>query len=322
MVSSFDDRAYLEQIPISYHYVMSSQPCLIEPSIGWAIFGRTIVAESYPFWTNMESGWPPLPSLLDSINPFKKVTTVKKAVSFHYGWDNYYHFFTDTLPQVKYWLSRNNEDIIWIIPEKVKSISYVQDYLRLDPIFEGRNIIYQKPDEYIQVTQEAHFVKRSRVGSIELKSCVDSLLSLSNNIQQKKKNQKIFLIREEYRSAHNLAELIDIATSFGFRAINTEGMSLQDQIKLFSSTRWLIGFHGAGLTNMIFRKGEKMSLLELFPKNKIPLHYWHLTLDFGFNYSFCIGDSFIEKNELFYLEPNNFKLAIKNMMIEDHSLSL
>lgn len=320
--STFDLVDYIQQLSVSFHKSIVNQTCLIEPQIGWAIHGRTIIAESYAFWTNVRSGWPPLPSLLKSLNPFKKTRTVDKAVSFHYGWNNYYHFFADTLPQIKYWQSLDRKDISWIVPAYIKNIEFVQAYMSQDPIFEGQEIIYQSSEEYIRVLSEAHFIKRSRVGSVELHSIVGQCLSKLTKKTSKVDN-KIFLIRKGYRSATNLNELIAIAVSHGFEPIQTDDMSLANQIELFSNTRWLIGFHGAGLTNMIFRKDQKMSVLELFPKNKTPLHYWHLSIDFGFNYTYLIGEDYVsKKSEQYHVDPSQFNQSIQRMLNEDPSLSL
>ena len=318
--TSFDNKNYVNQIPITYHKILD-KTCTIEPNIGWAIFGRNILAESYAFWPNIAQGWPPLPSLINYLNPFRRLKKIKKAVSFHYGWDNYYHFFIDTLPQIEYWKTQGRKDVVWVVPEKIKTISFVQDYLSLNPIFDGQNIVYHAPNEYIKIVEEAHFIKRSRYGSVELKSCIDRLMNklLSKDLGDSK---KIFLIRKKYRSATNLEELIAIAKKHGFEAQLTDGLSLSDQIYLFANTRWLIGFHGAGLTNMVFRKDQPLSVLELFPENKIPLHYWHLTIDFGFNYSYLIGDAFTSVDENYFIEPDRFNEAIIRMLEEDPSLSL
>lgn len=318
--SNFDSKKYLEQIPVYYHKT-SKKACLIEPQTGWAIRGRTIIAESYAYWTNVSSGWPPLPPLLKYLNPFKKIRRVDRAVSFHYGWNNYYHFFADTLPQIKYWQSLNQQGITWIVPAKIKDIKFVQDYLSLDPLFDKQDVIFQSSNEYVQVTSEAHFIKRSRFGSIELKTCID-LMHSKLFMKYRESDKKIFLIRRGYRSATNLKELISIAETYGFDCIQTDNMSLPEQIKLFSNTRWLIGFHGAGLTNMIFRKDKEMSVLEIFPKNKVPLHYWHLTIDFGFNYSFLVGDGYTSEQEQFEVDPNQFNQSILRMLNEDPSLHL
>lgn len=318
---STDQNKYLQQIPLTFHHIVKHKVCFIEPQMGWAIQGRTIIAESYAFWTNVKSGWPPLPSLIGYLNPFKKVRKVQKAVSFHYGWDNYYHFFIDTLPQIKHWQSLGLKNVVYIVPDKVKNIRFVQGYLALDPFLDEQQVVYQSKNEYFKITEEVHFLKRSRYGSVELKSCIDEII---HKLPSKKfeDSKRVFLIRKNYRSATNLDELIAIAEKHGFETQLAEGLSLKDQIYLFANTRWLIGFHGAGLTNMIFRINQAMSVLELFPENKIPLHYWHLTIDFGFNYSYLIGDAFTSVDENYFIEPDSFNKAIVRMLKEDPSLSL
>jgi len=314
--ASTDKEDYLNQIALEYDVAKASG--FIEPQTGWFLQGRTIVAESYPYWTNVPQGWPPLPSLLGFLNPLKRCIQVEKAVSFHYGWDNYYHFFIDTLPQIKFCQAYGDPTVVWIIPAKAMEMKYVQDYLAFDNVFENRQVIFQPNDTYVRITKEAHFVKRSRFNNAELMGVIRLLQS---KVDAPQGEERIFLTRRGYRSLSNAPEIETIAESHGFRIVDTNGMSLVEQIRLFAQTRYLIGIHGAGLANMLFRYGKPLSVFELFPANKIPAHYWQLAQGMGFNYSFLIGGAH-GMNETFALVPEQFSAAINRMIKEDPNLPL
>ncbi len=49
----------------------------------------------------------------------------------------------------------------------------------------------------------------------------------------------------------------------GFETVDTGTMPLRDQIELFRQTEVLVAVHGAGLTNMMFRAGRPMTVIEL-----------------------------------------------------------
>lgn len=315
---STDLPQYLNNINLQYQ--INANSVTLEPQTGWAIkwpFG--IIAESYAYWRNVEFGWPPYPSLKGYLNPFKKARKIDQCVSFHYGWDNYYHFFLDTLPMVLYWKTKGDSTIPWLIPDKMKNSKFVSEFLEIENVLEGREVIYQKADEYILVRNKAVFIKRSRFKNEELNAMLDQVIRKVVDI--KVTDQKIFVVRHSKRTLTNLKEIIDIAESHGFKIIEASKLTMKEQIRLFRGARYLIGLHGAGLTNMIFRKGLKCSVMEVFPKNKIPTHYWHLTKDFGFNYSYLIGESMIE-NENYGLDIEVFKKGINQMLHEDLNLSL
>src|SRR5690606_5188706 len=100
----------------------------------------------------------------------------------------------------------------------------------------------------------------------------------------------------------------------------TDNMKLMEQIEAFRDIKCLIGIHGAGLTNMIFCK-QKLKVLEIFPPNNIPPHYYWLATNWGFEYNAIMGESNgkIENVPMtikadFHLEPQNFENAMASIV--------
>ena len=54
----------------------------------------------------------------------------------------------------------------------------------------------------------------------------------------------------------------------GFQIINLEGYSLDEQVMLFSNAEFVIGFHGAGLANLVYSTA-RTSVLEIVDKDCI-----------------------------------------------------
>ncbi len=55
-----------------------------------------------------------------------------------------------------------------------------------------------------------------------------------------------------WRSIANHADLNAALDKFGFESIDPASLTLRQQIRLFSEANWILGQHGAGLTNMIW----------------------------------------------------------------------
>ena len=67
-------------------------------------------------------------------------------------------------------------------------------------------------------------------------------------------------------------------------------LSLPEQIHLLANSRYVIGIHGAGLTNMLFRGGRPLSLLEIYPPGDYyPFHYVLMASQMGYTYDGMIG---------------------------------
>src|SRR6185437_9489458 len=93
----------------------------------------------------------------------------------------------------------------------------------------------------------------------------------------------------------------------GFEIVDADKLNLQEQISLFRETRWLTGIHGAGFTNIIYRKGLPMNMLELFPPPQVdylPFHYIMLAKMYNVNYDAIIGEKAKKKySGGFYINP-------------------
>jgi capsular polysaccharide biosynthesis protein len=79
---------------------------------------------------------------------------------------------------------------------------------------------------------------------------------------------KVYITRRKaaYRNIFPQQEVEALFEKYGFRIIETDQMTLQEQISLFANCSHLAGAHGAGLTNMTFmKKGSKV--LEVRQRN-------------------------------------------------------
>jgi capsular polysaccharide biosynthesis protein len=114
-------------------------------------------------------------------------------------------------------------------------------------------------------------------------------------------SRRVLLVRspERGRALINDGEVRDVCRARGFEVVDTDGWPLADQIELFRDTSLVVGVHGAGLTNVAFRRGGALRLLELIPPGTFPLSfnaahddesdYESLCRYFGFAYSSLTG---------------------------------
>jgi hypothetical protein len=124
------------------------------------------------------------------------------------------------------------------------------------------------------------------------KRTFDALLDLLNvPPADSQSNRRIFLTRNARRGRYiaNGADVARVCAEYGFEALDADRLSLDEQIACFSRARYVVGIHGAGLTNTIFRRGAPLSLLELFPPDNLPPHYWWLAQNYGYGYDALVG---------------------------------
>lgn len=296
---------FILHIYSSYVYKLNNS--IVEPTYGWIILSKYFVFHySFPLIGDPWRPKPTLPSLLMFTLGSSKLIYLEDAISLRYGWENYYHFFLDTLGQI-FILDQQGvpPHIPLLVPHYFNSISFVNEFLSLSS-FIKRKIIIQGNDEFYHVK---NLIVSKDVSISE--GIKDVVLSL-NYLRELHRNDKVFLYRPfvQGRSIINTAEIIKISKKYGFLAIDSSNLSLKEQISLFSGVSHLVGIHGAGLTNMVFRFGLSLSLMEIFPdKSLTPEHYRKLSNFFSFDYKYIIGENSDDKFN-FYLDPIRFEMEL------------
>jgi Glycosyltransferase 61 len=92
------------------------------------------------------------------------------------------------------------------------------------------------------------------------------------------------------RRVINEHELEPILKDYGFEIIETELMSLQQQILLFGAADVIVGPHGAGMSNILWAPPD-CKILELFGANCVRAMYYALADVLNQSYWYLIGDS-------------------------------
>ena len=101
-----------------------------------------------------------------------------------------------------------------------------------------------------------------------------------------------------------------------FEIVDSENIKVADQIDLFSSCRYLVSIHGAGLTNIIFRQGNPMTILEIVqPSDYIPFHYIMLAHLYQYNYNIILGEKGLHhQHGGFRVNADQLKTTLEDMV--------
>jgi len=299
-----EDIFLMEQF-MAYVYKFE-QKMMVEPLYGWAIPGKfEVFKRSFPYVSDIWDKNKRKPSLVNYLLP-KKVIEIDSCIPIRYYWQNYYHFFIDTLSQVYIAKDKVPADVPILVPYFFNEIKYVTEFLKESDFLSGRKIIVQKKDEYYSVKNL--FLCKDTFYSDSIFEVVTSFGDMAH--REKGEGRKIFLKRskDRLRAIINTEEIEQAAAAAGFEIKDAEGMSLKEQVLLFANTASIIGIHGAGLTNIIFRDRKPLKVLEIFPADTRPDHYRHICTMFNYGYDCIYGSNReMNHNERFYLDPNLFK---------------
>lgn len=315
-----DDSALVESFtcynaaPQDEHLIWYKQPVLFEPTYGFALTGpTTLLLQSMPYYERVG-----LPAFL----PYAWQRWARRAPVQHercvislreFGDGNYYHFYSDVLGRLallQHW--PETADLPILISRQLHDRPYFQHALRHSILRERRWIVHEHG--FVQAKQ-AIFCKVMPHTS----ATFDFMRDLLNSPPaDPRANRRVFLTRQARRgrSLANAAEVAQVCAEFGFAQIDADQLDLVAQMACFATARYVIGIHGAGLVNTIFRRGAPLALLELFPPDNIPPHYFWICQSSGFAYDALVGQP-SHSSQAFSIDPVRLRRKITAMLQHD-----
>lgn len=199
--------------------------------------------------------------------------------------NNYFHWLTEVLPKI-YFLKKHFSEFTILIPSNFTA-EYQITSLKLMNVsfiyFEGMALLRKGYLPSRQAPYSAHYNPEIIKGlSNEIRLKIDLSFHVGSYIYITRCNAKI-------RKILNENEVIDLLRKYGFKVVEFESLSFQQQVSLSYYAEIIVSIHGAGLTNMIFCKPGTV-VLEFSLKNQI-LDKCYYTLsdvcDLSYYYQFC-----------------------------------
>lgn len=314
-------------------YVMHfTQKCYIEPIYGYAITnGNKYLlhskAGSYKFLLFGSSyGKTPPPDRFVYYLKKRKAVKFDKAISLNtqenFG-KNYFAAYNGALGQL-FMMEKYGVDLTIpvIVPKSLFETKFFQQIISLSPKLKNINWITRndidydfKNAQYFQCRElyTARAVPYSKTVLIPLTKWFDNIQPQNDTSN----DRKVFLTRSLNRPRHlrNKEEIEHIVSSLGFEIIDTDELTVKEQIQLFRNVSMLIAMHGAGNINIIFRYPKKLKFLDIQIPELVSSGYLIVAAGMEFDYDIYWGtglDGDIDRVSSFYIDPNDFKEKIIN----------
>lgn len=109
---------------------------------------------------------------------------------------------------------------------------------------------------------------------------------LKNTIPTTEKKYKIFIDRSgtKTRRMINDKEIREYLESHGFMSVRLEDLEVSEQLRLFRNAKYVIGTHGAGLSNIAFCE-EGTKVIEILPPLCATQAFWKTAMHFKLDYN-------------------------------------
>ncbi|MDP2291954.1 MAG: glycosyltransferase family 61 protein [Actinomycetota bacterium] len=264
---------------------------VIEPQYGYPIVEpRRLCLEGFDALRGALPPWSyGIPSVRKWHSPrerrARQVVELDRVVSLRhfYEW-NYYHFFADVIGMLELLhRARALDDLPIVVGPSAAELRFVRELLSMGD-FARMQWVVQQHDMYIRA-REVTF-GRSRSSHAATARFIVDRLHLTP-LPPSEPGRKVFLVRRPpaTRCIVNLDEVEAVTTAAGYETVDTTGWPLADQIELFRRTSCLVAIHGAGLTNMMFRIGNPMSVVELCSDRWHPESFRRAAGELGFDFT-------------------------------------
>jgi hypothetical protein len=292
----------------------------VEPELGWVICEPAHLVDT----CLIDSEFAPRPRLSRYLRARARHRRIRREKSIihlrSWGEGNYWHFLNDLLGG-RLRLAEScgiPEDVPILIGERAYARPFVRE-LAEKGAFGTRRLLVQGSD-YIHADEVVVFTT-ARSNRQNFDFVLDRLHAPGGDAGTRR---RIFLSREEGsgRTISNHREVAAICEEFGFDIVTTERMTVEEQMALFGEVAHLIGIHGAGLVNMMFRHGAPLKVLEIFPPSELltwgttPPHYCFMAQAFGFDYDALITSETRrgDYRSPFWLDPTALRERIQAML--------
>jgi hypothetical protein len=281
-------------------------------------------------------------------------TDLKQVIALGTAWPfNYFHFYRDFLPKILLLEDAHIDPAIpVVVPDELIDQPFFREAIQSERLsrwnfvsprgqfIKSESIVFCSAQQFILMDRskspESELLDRCSEGVMFLENPdgVLALLNLDRHLPSAVADRRVFLTRgaNRGRTLYNYQEIEPLLSERNFETVDTEGMSLVAQAQLFRQCRYVIGVHGAGLTNIIYAHGHDLSLLQLRQPGEE-----HLVTDFalmchafGFDHREIFGTSVesgggwrwsrrVNRNGAFYIDPSVLRTAIDEMMASSPS---
>ena len=178
--------------------------------------------------------------------------TIESAVWVTDDWSKgYFHWLADVLPKLVIGAARLRSSPL-LLPARFRDSDLAKSSLEMLGI---RNIEFVEPHEAVVVRRLYLPIHTAESGDFDA-SVIREVRRIFRRAAPEDGSpaRRVYISRAcaKRRKIVNENEVSDVLRDHGFETVIAEGLTFEQQVRLFSSARHLVSIHGAGLSNMLF----------------------------------------------------------------------
>jgi capsular polysaccharide biosynthesis protein len=190
--------------------------------------------------------------------------------------NNYWHWIFDVLPKIGI-LEKSNLNIkpdFYLLPSFSKNYqkqTFLKMGIPISKLLDGEKFKHFICDNLITVDHPIVFNNNPSDSIQDIPEWIIKWLRkkfITSNLVNSKLPKKIFINRENESSSHNrkivnIDEVKKLLIDQGFEILTLSTYNFKEQVEIFKAANFIVGLHGAGLTNVVFSKPRHTTVLEI-----------------------------------------------------------
>jgi hypothetical protein len=283
------------------YLLRTRQPAVVEPRYGFAFLSplRVLFESLNPKCQRWPTARSSITALLQATHHRASGRLVELPVALSlrdFNENNFWHFFNDVYPKlILAEESRIPSNVPAIVGRRLAELPFFQE--TCSSIARYRPVIVQDDRTFIRVGQLYCGVTRNNdfayfdrfLDDYENQMYGDSVNDRSARASG---SAALFITRRSNRSrlVVNLNEIHGICKAMGVEVVDFECLDLVGARSRIRSAQTIIGLHGAGLTNAMFRRGLPTRMGEVLMDDHVAPEYFLLAHHWGFDYQAMLGE--------------------------------
>lgn len=246
----------------------------------WTSNGEEMIKESM-----IAPGWQITPGPLTIAQKRSCIKTGTPGIIWNCNWNhNYYHFWCDSIPRLLQLSNNKDLEVIVSTYDSVPQRQWVMDILGFKNLKKvTANIIYHSPKIFLPTFNK---FANSHQNPILIQKLREIFLPHQGDVYL---GDKLYIKRDDRLTKESMEILDRNCEKYGYVQVRLEQYSYKDQISIFNKAKYIIGIHGAGLTNIQWLStGSHIIELRNRRDNTTP-YYYNLVSTIDVNYWYLMG---------------------------------
>lgn len=207
---------------------------------------------------------------------------------------NYFHFFYDTMRSFLLAREHIGAGVPVLVGGELARLPFFQAALTMGCF--GERAVHVQPENRVFAARTIYTARAGHPRAADLLTLCDHFQSPAPPPGE---GRKIYLGRgkgaQNKRSVRNEDEVVAALARRGFEHIDAQKLDLKKQMQLFSECDCIVAPHGAGLTNVIWRRGKPLKVIELINASYYSVDFLYICRAMGYDHSFVLNTDIVGK---------------------------